>query len=221
MSNETTRKVFIMNNELLNFLAQMAILVPAFLISLSFHEFAHAFVSNILGDTTAKKSGRLTLNPLAHIDPIGLLFLAVFHIGWAKPVPFNQNNFKYPKLYSILTGFAGPVANFILAIFCFVLIRFFPADLFPLVFTKSFFQIVEATAYVNVMLGVFNLLPIPPLDGSHVITAFFQDKYPRFIFWLYQYSMFILIFLVFLPITRDWLFKLIIFTYNFLRSLVF
>ena len=210
-----------MNNELFKFLAQMATLVPAFLIALSFHEFAHALVATILGDDTAKKSGRLTLNPLAHIDPMGLLCLAVFHIGWAKPVPFNQNNFKHPKLYSILTALAGPIANFILAIFCFALVRFFPIYIFPLAFAKSFVQIIETTAYINVMLGVFNLLPIPPLDGGHLITTFLQSRYPRFVFWLYQYSMFILIFLIFFPVTRNWLFQLIILTYTFLRNLVF
>ncbi|MFH1644223.1 MAG: site-2 protease family protein [bacterium] len=210
-----------MNSSFLEIFAQMAMIIPAFLLALSFHEFAHALTATILGDDTAKKSGRLTLNPFAHVDPMGLLFLLIFRVGWAKPVPFNYNNFKRPKLYSILTGLAGPVANFILAIVCFILIRFFPEHFFPMALTKSFIQILEATAYINVMLGVFNLLPIPPLDGSHVITALFSARYPQFVFWLYQYSMIILIFLLFFPVTYRWLALLINYVYFFLRALVF
>jgi len=209
------------NSEILNFFASVAMILPAFLIALSFHEFAHALTATLLGDDTARKSGRLTLNPLAHIDFLGILFLLFFRVGWAKPVPFNHNNFKCPKLYSIFTGLAGPIANFILAIICFVLIKFFPEQLFPLPLSKSFLQIFEATAYVNVMLGVFNLLPIPPLDGSHFITALLSGRYPRLILWLYRYSLFILVFLIFFPVTREWLFSLIILMYVFLRSLVF
>jgi len=209
------------NSEFLNFLASVAMILPAFLIALSFHEYAHALTATLLGDDTAKRSGRLTLNPLAHVDFLGILFLLFFRVGWAKPVPFNHNNFKYPKLFSIFTGLAGPIANFLLALFCFAFIKFFPEQLFPLPLAKSFLQILEATAYINVMLGVFNLLPIPPLDGSHVITALFSGRYPRLILWLYQYSLFILIFLIFFPVTREWLFRLIILMYIFLRSLVF
>src|SRR5579862_6695784 len=102
-----------------HFLASIAIMLPAFLLSLSFHEFSHALAATLFGDNTPKKQGRLTLNPLAHVDPLGLLCLLLFRIGWAKPVIFDQHNFKYPKLYSVLTALAGPCSNFVLAIIMF------------------------------------------------------------------------------------------------------
>lgn len=204
-----------------DFLAGVAIILPAFLIALSFHEFAHAFVAYLLGDDTAKKMGRLTLNPLAHLDFIGTLFLIVFRIGWAKPVQFDARNFKYPRLYSVLTALAGPFTNLVLALLIFVLIKYFPVSYFPEAVTASFFQVFESTAAVNVMLGVFNLLPIPPLDGSHIIIALLYNKYPNVVIWLYRYSIFILIFLLLIPTTREFLGDLINFVYKFLRSLVF
>ena len=106
-----------MSGQFIHSLAFFLQLIPAFLIVLSVHECAHAFTALLLGDDTAKKMGRLTLNPLAHIDPMGLLFLIIFRIGWAKPVRFDQRNFKHPRLYSVLTAFAGPVSNFVLAFF--------------------------------------------------------------------------------------------------------
>jgi Zn-dependent protease len=205
----------------LDFLYSVAITLPAFLIALSFHEFAHAFMSNLLGDDTAKKMGRLTLNPFAHLDLVGTIFLILFRIGWAKPVQFDARNFKYPRLYSVLTALAGPFTNLVLALFIFILIKYFSVSYFPEAVNKSFLQVFELTAYINVMLGVFNLLPIPPLDGSHIIIAFLYKKYPNIVIWLYKYSFFILIFLFLMPITRYWLVNLIFVVYNFLRNLVF
>ncbi len=203
------------------FLAQVAILIPAFLAALSFHEFFHAFIAYLCGDDTAKRMGRLTLNPLAHVDFLGLFCLIFFRIGWAKPVPFDNRNFKYPKLYSVLTALAGPFANFLFALSLFYTIAYFPIHLFKPFISITFLQIFSVTAYVNIMLGVFNLLPIPPLDGSHVITMLLIDKYPKFVFWLYQYSFIILLFLILVPQTRDFLISLIQLTEFFLKSLVF
>lgn len=205
-----------------DFFAQLAILLPAFLISLSFHEFFHAFIAYLCGDNTAKKMGRMTINPIAHIDFFGLLCLLLFRIGWAKPVPFDNRNFKYPRLYAVFTALAGPFANFLLALIIFYIMAYFPFALFsnPAV-VITFLQILEATAYVNIMLGVFNLLPIPPLDGSHVITMLLIDRYPRFVFWLHQYSFIILLVLIFLPATRIFLMHMIQIAEILLRSLVF
>jgi len=176
-------------------LLSIAIQLVVILFAIVIHETSHGYVAYLLGDPTAKRSGRLTLNPFVHIDWLGILFLMLFRIGWARPVPINHNNFKYPKLYSILTALAGPAANFLFAIVCFLGMRYFPYNLFVEPFSKSVIQLLDATASINVMLGVFNLLPIPPLDGSHVFTAFLSGRYPRLIFWLYTYSMFILIFI--------------------------
>ncbi len=210
-----------MSQSFADFFAQLAILIPAFLVALSFHEFFHAFIAYLCGDDTAKQQGRMTINPLAHVDFLGLLCLVLFRIGWAKPVPFDNRNFKYPKLYSVLTALAGPFANFLMALMLFYVISYFPSHLFSAAVSLTFLQIFEATAYVNIMLGVFNLLPIPPLDGSHIITMLLVDKYPDFVLWLHRYSFILLLFLIFFPPTYNILLKLILISEVLLRSLVF
>lgn len=145
---------------------------------LPIHEFAHGYVANKLGDPTARLSGRLTLNPLAHIDPLGSLMIILVGFGYAKPVPVNIGNFKRNKRkqYMALTALAGPVSNVIMAfIFTF---------LYCLIYYK--FNVNETVAYiglffmyaatVNITLAVFNLVPIPPLDGSRILNALMPDK---------------------------------------------
>jgi Zn-dependent protease len=202
-------------------LAEIAIILPAFLIALSFHEFSHAFVATSLGDNTPKRMGRLTLNPLSHIDPMGLLFLLIFRIGWAKPVVFDPRNFRHQRFYSILTALAGPISNFFLAVVFMYVLKYFPLHLLPRGAEVTFTQIFQLTAYINIMLGVFNLLPIPPLDGSHILTVFLAKRLPKVFVWFYRYSMFILLGIFILPQTRVILIKLIILTETLLRKLIF
>lgn len=209
-----------MNHSLVTSLAGIAIMLPAFLIALSFHEFCHALTATLLGDPTPKQQGRLTLNPLAHVDFMGLIFLLVFRFGWAKPVEFDHRNFKRPKLYSILTAFAGPFSNFFLALICFYCIAYLPIAYFSKAAITTFMQILQATAYINIMLGVFNLLPIPPLDGSHVLMVFLNDSYPEAAIWIYRYSFFILIGIFILPQTRMILVKGIMLAEMLLKHLI-
>lgn len=209
-----------MHHDTANFLASLVIMLPAFLISLSFHEFFHALTATLLGDDTPRRMGRLTLNPLAHVDFLGLFFLMIFRIGWAKPVVFDQRNFAYPRLYSVLTALAGPFSNFLLALGCFYGIKYMPVAYLATNITTSFLQILRATAYVNIMLGVFNILPIPPLDGSHILIAFLMEKYPDAVVWIYRYSMLILVALFVLPQTRMMLLYLIALAEHFLKMLV-
>jgi len=165
-----------------------AILVIVFLV-LPFHEWAHAITASKLGDTNIKYRGRLTLNPLAHIDPFGALALLLFGFGWAKPVPVDSRNFKNPKLGMALVALMGPVANIVAAI-AGALVFNLLAVLAPSFLTGSgvggyivlFFQFY---ILINVRLAVFNLLPIPPLDGSKILFAFLPDKYVYF-FYKYQ-----------------------------------
>lgn len=146
---------------------------------LPIHELAHGWVANLLGDNTAKNQGRLTFNPLAHLNPIGTIMIFLFGIGYANPVPINPNNFKNPKQGMALTALAGPVSNvllgFISVFFCYAIQKFtgYQAGGSIGSAVAAFFYF---AAYVNVTLAVFNLLPIPPLDGSKVLAAVLPDK---------------------------------------------
>ena len=149
--------------------------VPS-LLCITFHELSHGFVAYKLGDDTAKRAGRLTLNPIRHIDPMGLLMMAVFHFGWAKPVPINMYRFKDPKKGMAITALAGPVSNLILA-FVFVLI--WGALYQPLYRTSAgqyLLQMLSLGAYISTGLAIFNLLPVPPLDGSKILLSVLSDE---------------------------------------------
>lgn len=204
-----------------DYLARIAILAPAFLVGISFHEFSHAFVAYLLGDDTAKRMGRLTLNPIAHFDFIGFLCLLVFGIGWAKPVSVDKSNFKYSKTYDALTSLAGPFSNFLIAIVFLYAIKYFPSHLFSSAVAISFSQMFEALASINLMLGIFNLLPIPPLDGSHLITNLLEDRFPNFVFWIYKYSFIILLIFIYILPTMYFLNKLTHLAWFWLNKLVF
>lgn len=150
-------------------------LVPA-LICITFHELSHGYVAWRLGDDTAKIQGRLTLNPLKHLDIMGLLMMLIFHVGWAKPVPVNMYRFKNPKRGMAVTALAGPVSNFLLAVLFLLL---YGMAYIPLGFSswgKYPLQMLELTAYISIGLGLFNLIPVPPLDGSKVLFSLMSDK---------------------------------------------
>ena len=166
-------------------LIQFLFVVPCVLIALTFHEFAHGYMAYKLGDPTAKNFGRLTLNPLKHLDPIGTICMIFFHFGWAKPVPINSRYFKKPRRDMALTAAAGPIMNFILALFgmlvCRILTKIFVA--FPA--QSDFVYYIQYAALtlfsyfhmLNLSLGVFNLIPIPPLDGSRIFCIFLPPKW--------------------------------------------
>ncbi|KKQ48938.1 MAG: Peptidase, M50 family [candidate division TM6 bacterium GW2011_GWF2_38_10] len=191
-----------MHSSFSTLIASMVIFLPAFLLALSVHEYAHALTAYLLGDPTAKNQGRLTLNPIAHIDPMGLIFLMLFRVGWAKAVIFDARNFKKPRLYTVFTALAGPFANFLLALVGLYILKYAPLLGISNISLITLQQIMYALVYINIGLGVFNLLPIPPLDGSHILMIFLIKKYPHIIEWFYRYSIFIFIFIFLAPPIR-------------------
>ena len=171
----------------------LAVLVIILLI-LPFHEWAHAFTASLLGDKGIKQRGRLSFNPVSHIDPIGALCMLFFGFGWARPVPVDPRKFKNPKVGMAITALMGPVANLVagfagLIIFnilykaAFIFMYTNPVGMFISVFLRFYIT-------VNVNLAVFNLLPIPPLDGSKILFTFLPDKAVEF---CYRYQMFFFI----------------------------
>ncbi|MHB0799218.1 site-2 protease family protein [Bacillus thuringiensis] len=152
-------------------LHEIPLVAMAIIIALSVHEFAHAYVAYKFGDDTAKRQGRLTLSPMAHLDPIGLIAVLILGFGWARPVPVNPYNFKRPRLAGILVSIAGPISNLILSaiglIILYSLAVFGVLDAVPVAETLGKFF--ELFIMLNIVLLVFNLLPIPPLDGYRVV----------------------------------------------------
>ena len=179
--------------------------LPAILLAISMHEFAHGFVSAKLGDPTPRATGRLSFNPLAHIDWVGALCLFFFGFGWAKPVQIDPRYYKHKKLGIILVSLAGVVMNFILAflltIVCVLMIRFIGPPVPGAEGVGRAYNIFYLMVYygvtINIGLGVFNLIPIPPLDGSKVLFAVLPNKYYNFILKYERYGMIILVLLLF------------------------
>ena len=147
--------------------------LPGVIIGLTVHEFSHAFVADKLGDGTARAQGRLTLNPFYHIDPIGMVFILLAGFGWAKPVQFDMRNLKSPKRDRILIALAGPLSNLILGVvFLFVIkLTFDTLDFLPETLYVILFRLLFSISVINLGLFIFNMLPIPPLDGSHVFLS--------------------------------------------------
>jgi Zn-dependent protease len=183
-------------------LKRIALVLPAVLVGFTVHEFSHALVAVRLGDSTPRDQGRLTLNPISHIELIGLLMILLVGFGWAKPVQINPRNFKNPKNDEILVSLAGPFSNLLFGI-AFALALKFLFTLAPQIFyTGGFgpilFQILSYFVWINLLLAVFNLFPIPPLDGSHILLSLIPDKFSRFKLVYTRYGRFILIALILL-----------------------
>ncbi|NCO80359.1 site-2 protease family protein [bacterium] len=198
-------------------------LIIILIFSIVIHEVSHGAMANYLGDPTAKYAGRLTLNPIKHLDPIGSIILPLFLVimakltgggiifGWARPVPINPYNFRDQKYGSAKVALAGPGSNLALALVFGLALRFFPIlDILPGL-SLMFSYIV----YINILLAVFNLLPIPPLDGSHILFTFLPYSMQNLKIILSQFGLFILLFIIFfffhwLTLIINWIFTLIV-----------
>ncbi|MDD4179918.1 MAG: site-2 protease family protein [Candidatus Margulisbacteria bacterium] len=172
-------------------LSFLIISLPILLIVITVHEFAHALVADRLGDPTPRLAGRLTLNPIAHIDPIGFLMLILVRFGWAKPVPINPYNFRNPRQGNLLVSLAGPGSNFLFAWVLAIIFRNLPLTTSNLVV-----QVISYAIWINLALGVFNLIPIPPLDGSHILEYFLSPYQMETFYRMQQYSFMILIVII-------------------------
>lgn len=162
-----------MTMDINNAIRQIAILAPPFLLALTAHEVAHGYIAYRFGDPTAHSQGRLTLNPLKHIDPIGALAFFIMKIGWAKPVPVDPRYFKNPRRDMLWVSLAGISANLLLAIGSAAAAKLLDlfAGLLPHILFEPLRLMLAASVWINIMLAVFNLLPIPPLDGSKVLQG--------------------------------------------------
>jgi Zn-dependent protease len=147
-------------------------LVLAFVLGVTFHEFMHAYVAARLGDGTGRLLGRLSLNPMAHLDVLGTAFLVLFRFGWGKPVPVNYSRLQGGRRGGAAVAFAGPATNFVIAAIFALPLRFAAGE----VFGREYALILEYIVYFNVLLGLFNLVPIPPLDGSNILYAFVPPR---------------------------------------------
>jgi len=202
-------------------MAEWIFLIIILIFSAVIHEVSHGTMANYLGDSTAKYSGRLTLNPLKHLDPYGSFLLPLLMLlatggrgpvfGWAKPVPINPYNFRDQKYGSAKVAAAGPAANFAVALFFGLALRFFPA----ISAVSGLHLMFSYVVYINLLLGIFNLLPIPPLDGSHILFTFLPQGLENLKITLRQFGLFILLFVIFflfnwVVLLINWIFSLIV-----------
>jgi Zn-dependent protease len=157
------------------------LIAPPILLALSFHEFAHGWVADRLGDPTARQAGRLTMNPLAHLDVVGTIMLFIAHIGWAKPVPVNPYNLGNPKRDTVLVSLAGPVSNLIMAAAFGQVIRAFDSGglLESTTLPRALLIIMVYGVIINIALAAFNMIPIPPLDGSRILGGLLPTHLER------------------------------------------
>lgn len=176
------------------------IMLPGIIIGFTFHEFAHAFVADRLGDKTPRFQGRLTLNPSAHIDPIGFIMILIFGFGWAKPVQINPSAYKNYHKDDLKVSLAGPITNFIISIVMAIIFGVylkFGYRILPDAFFSVIGQMIRAAVIVNVGLGLFNLLPVPQLDGFAILRNLSPKTFYRYQESFYQYQMIIMLFLLY------------------------
>lgn len=186
------------------FITDLIILAPPLLLALTFHEFAHGYIAYRLGDPTAQNAGRLTLNPLRHLDPLGTIAFFFIKLGWAKPVPVNPAYFRNPKKDMLRVALAGPLANLVLAVISAILTKavwLFAANLPYSAMAEAILVPVNAmlvaSVWINLVLCIFNFLPIPPLDGSRILTGLLPNKMAMSYLQLERYGFIIILILAF------------------------
>jgi Zn-dependent protease len=206
-----------------NFIQEFIVLAPAILLALTVHEFAHGYVAYRLGDPTAKDMGRLTLNPLKHLDPLGTLAFFIIKIGWAKPVPVNPNYFTNPRKDMLWVALAGPVVNLVLAIIsaiCTKIVWFIAATIPYSPMAKAILvplnEVLMASVWINLVLCIFNFIPVPPLDGSKILMGVLPPDLARSYASVERYGFVIIMLLAFTGILSKMILPVISFARNIL-----
>lgn len=207
----------------MNSILNIILMIPAMLIAFTFHEYAHALVADRLGDKTPRFQGRLTLNPIAHIDPFGFIAVLLFKFGWAKPVQTNPSAYKNYYKDDLKVSLAGPIANILVAIVTSVIFALyinFIYGILPVTLAKVIYSMIQLIIVINVNIGIFNLIPIPGLDGFSVLRDLLPKRFYSFEEKFYQYQMPIMLLFIFFGarilqgpsyIIVGWLEKLVVF----------
>ena len=202
-------------------LSRLLYSVPAIILCLTFHEWAHGFVAYKFGDPTAKMAGRLTLNPLKHVDPLGTLMLIFARFGWAKPVPVNPYNFQGDRRSKMtMVAMAGPLANLLFAVvstvFLYLIVDYAPYNSFFV----YLYNLTAELVWINIILAVFNLLPIPPLDGSKILGGFLPAKWEAAYYKIERYGFLILFVFILTGLSGKILTPLVYGMYNLIVTLI-
>ena len=206
-----------MNFDINTLIQQLAIQLPPLLFALTVHELAHGWVAFRLGDPTAKMAGRLTMNPLKHLDPLGVLAFVIMKIGWAKPVPVDPRYFRNPQKDMLLVALAGPGANVLLALASALLARVLVSvPVLPLFVLQPLVGMLLASVWINIMLAVFNIIPIPPLDGSKVLMGVLPPEAARSFARIEPFGFFILLALFYTGVIGGLILPIIRFANNLL-----
>jgi len=207
------------------FITQLIILAPPLLMALTFHEFAHGYIAYRLGDPTAKNEGRLTLNPLKHLDPIGTIAFFFIKFGWAKPVPVNPAYFKNPKRDMLWVALAGPATNLALAVISAIVTKlvwaaasFIPYSTIAEAVLVPLNSMLIASVWINLVLCIFNFLPIPPLDGSRILAGILPDDLAQSYQQIERYGFIIILVLAFSGLLSKVIMPVISFANNLLLS---
>lgn len=204
--------------------------IPAVLIAITFHEYAHGFAAYYYGDPTAKLAGRLTLNPIAHLDPIGTIMLIMFRIGWAKPVPVNYGNLRNPRKDMIKVSLAGPISNILIAFLFSIIYRINNIFLQNIIYSalgnipnlvltliRGWIIFLQTGILINLVLAFFNLIPVPPLDGHHIAIGILPIKWAKIYSKINStYGMLILLMLIWTGIIGKVIFPIAFYIFRFL-----
>ena len=205
----------------MSYILDKLIMLPGILLAISIHEFSHGFVAVKLGDDTPRIQGRLSLNPLRHIDPLGFMCLLLVGFGWAKPVMINSRNFKNPRRDDLLVSLAGPVSNFIMAFIFALFMKLVDMYLPVTMTTQVVWAVLSGTVQINLVLMVFNLLPIPPLDGHHILGNIGGAPVWNFYYKYFDQLRFVMLLLIVFNVTSKIIGPIVFFLYSFIIGIFF